>query len=69
MKKFINGDVPFYEYCTGYTYKLMYPEDCSYSAYNKSYNISRFNVFAKEIYYYDFISKDNLRFSLFTDFC
>ena len=24
MKKFVNGDVPFYEYCTGYTYKLMF---------------------------------------------
>lgn len=69
MKKFINGDVPFYEYCTGYTYKLMYPEDCSYSTYNSSYNSSMFKTFAKEVYYYDFISKDNLRFSLFTDFC
>lgn len=66
MKKFINGDVPFYEYCTGYTYKLMYPED---STYNSSYNSSMFKAFAKEVYYYDFISKDNLRFSLFTDFC
>ena len=64
---FSNG-IPYYQYCTSKTYGEMYPgsfDQCNW-------NISKFVEYAKDDTidknYSDFITKEGLRFALFTDF-
>lgn len=72
IENYINKNIPYYRFCTSKTYKLMNPDEPTDSCFMYNSNfinvISNYSKSTIDLSYTDFVSKDNLRFSLFTDF-
>ena len=67
-ENYFDKNLPYYQYCTSKTYEEMYPNSFDPCPWD----ISKFVEYAKDDTidenYSDFITKEGLRFALFTDF-
>lgn len=70
IEEYINKNIPYYRYCTSKTYYLMHPNERKCTWYSER-NLNKYVKYAKEVIIpsdSDFVSKDNLRCALYTDF-
>lgn len=71
-ENYFDKNLPYYQYCTSQSYYKMHPIESKYNNYGCSYYDRRLEKYAKDgiidCKYSDFITKDGLRFALFTDF-
>lgn len=70
IEEYINKNRPYYQYCTSKTYHEMNPSEPNYPWYS-DYSLSDYSVYAKNAIIQgesDFVTKDNIRCALYTDF-
>lgn len=70
VEEYINKNKPYYQYCTSKTYHEMNPNERNYPYYGE-YDLGELQKYAKDTIISgqsDFVTKDNLRCALYTDF-
>lgn len=77
ISNYITKGLPYYQYCTGRTYREMHPDERDYQTFEHyiskiKESVPNIGEYVDEseidLHYSDFITKDGLRFAVFTDF-